>query len=309
MLRLFETGNVEEGRIILDLRRIGCTVWDQDPATDKQFRYVALSGHLSGGLDGVVTGLPEAPRTAHLLECKTHNARSFKDLTKLGVGGAKPGHLAQMQVLCKLADLSRWCYIAVNKDTDEIYMERGEFDPQLAERWMSRAHEAIFSPEPPERVSDSPDWHECARCPFKALCHGTDAPRPNCRTCAHATPVDDGAWECARWQQIIPQDAQRIGCEQHRYIPALMASFAELESHDEDTDYTVWRNKLTGGTFDQPRYSSLEIYQAADKRVLGDAGVNEIKDAFSGDARIGWDDFQSDTPWLEKDTARGNKAA
>lgn len=305
MLRLFDHGNVEEARIIADLRRVGCTVWNLDPATGEQWRYKELRGHFSGGLDGVVTGLKEAPKTPHLLECKTHNAASFRLLQKGGVGASKPGHLAQMQVLCKLASLSRWCYVAVCKDTDAIYLERGEFDPHLAERWFSRAHEIIFSSEPPDKISDSPDWHECQNCAFRELCHGTAAPRPTCRTCAHATPVDNGAWHCARWQNNIPLAAQREGCPEHRYIPALVASFAELDAHDEDSNVTTWRI-LKGAQprhIRQPEWSSWEIRNTTDKAMLGEQGIEDLKREFEGAPRVGWDDFPSDLPWLEKGAA------
>lgn len=302
MLRLFDHGNVEEARIIEDLRRIGCKVWDRDPATGEQWRYYDLKGHLSGGLDGVVSGLKEAPKTPHLLECKTHNANSFNVLVKQGVGGAKPEHLAQMQVLCKLAGLARWCYVAVNKNTDDIYLERGEFDPHLTERWVSRAHEIIFSSQPPDKISERSDWHECKGCAFKELCHGTAAPRPNCRTCAHATPVDGGAWHCARWQNNIPLPAQREGCQEHRYIPALVASFAWLEDHDEASNVTTWRI-LKGAQprlIRQPEWSSWEIRNATDKAMLGEPAIEDLKREFEGTPRLGWDDFPSDLPWLEK---------
>ncbi len=82
ILRLFETGHREEARVIAELRAIGCEVLTEDPKTGKQYRYSHLGGHFSGGLDGVIKGLPDAPKTWHLGEIKTHNARSYKDLER-----------------------------------------------------------------------------------------------------------------------------------------------------------------------------------------------------------------------------------
>jgi hypothetical protein len=80
MLRLFETGRLEEERLIRNLRRIGVTVLDVDPETGRQWHVQAYGGHFGGSMDGAGLGVPEAPKTRHALEFKTHNARSFAEL-------------------------------------------------------------------------------------------------------------------------------------------------------------------------------------------------------------------------------------
>ena len=85
MLRLFETGRLEEERLIRNLRRIGVTVLDVDPETGRQWHVQAHGGHFGGSLDGVGLGIPEAPKTWHVLEFKTHNAQeSFAELKQQG---------------------------------------------------------------------------------------------------------------------------------------------------------------------------------------------------------------------------------
>ena len=85
ILRLFETGQLEEERLVRNLRRIGVTVLDIDPDTGRQWHVQTHGGHFGGSLDGVGLGVPEAPKTWHVLEFKTHNARSFAELRKHGV--------------------------------------------------------------------------------------------------------------------------------------------------------------------------------------------------------------------------------
>ncbi|KKK61528.1 hypothetical protein LCGC14_3013440, partial [marine sediment metagenome] len=97
MYRLFETGDREEGRMAANLRSIGCEVHDHDDV-GKQFEVSALGGHFSGHMDGCALGIPEAPKTWHVLEFKTHNAKSFKKLEKEGVQKSKPQHFSQMQI-------------------------------------------------------------------------------------------------------------------------------------------------------------------------------------------------------------------
>ena len=65
MLRLFETGQQEENRLIRNLRRIGVTVLDVDPKTGRQWRVQACGGHFGGSLDAAAIGVIEAPKSWH----------------------------------------------------------------------------------------------------------------------------------------------------------------------------------------------------------------------------------------------------
>ena len=146
MLRLFETGKREEDRLVRDLRRTGATVLDTDPETGRQWQVTALGGHFGGSLDAVAIGLLEAPKTWHVVEFKTHSAKSFATLKKDGVERAKPRHWAQMQVYMHLAGITRAMYVAVCKDTDEIHIERIHADRGEGERLVARASRVINAP-------------------------------------------------------------------------------------------------------------------------------------------------------------------
>ncbi|NBT33633.1 MAG: oxidoreductase, partial [Rhodobacteraceae bacterium] len=159
ILRLFDTGKREEARLLEELRGIGCEVWDTDPATGDQWRVSACNGHFGGSLDGVAKGLPEAPKTAAVLEFKTHNDKSFMDLCKVKVQGAKPQHYVQMQVYMGLMQLDRALYMAVNKNTDDVYCEWVHFDKATFDDAINRAQRLIDSPAPPEGISTDPtNW-------------------------------------------------------------------------------------------------------------------------------------------------------
>ena len=69
-LRLFETGDREESRLVENLRAVGVTVWDRDPDTGGQVRFTACAGHFALSLDGVGEGFAESA-AAHTLEFKT----------------------------------------------------------------------------------------------------------------------------------------------------------------------------------------------------------------------------------------------
>ena len=83
MLRLFETGELQEKRIIADLRLAGFAVWDTYES-GLQYAFTDDTEHFVVKLDGVVKGIPGAENTPHTLEVKTHNAKSFAELEKKG---------------------------------------------------------------------------------------------------------------------------------------------------------------------------------------------------------------------------------
>ncbi len=232
MYRLFATGDLEEPRFVQDLRDIGCEVHEVDE-NGEQFEVSALGGHFKGHMDGCVLGLPEAPKTWHVLEFKTHNAKSFAKLKKEGVRKSKPQHYAQCQVPMHLTGMRRALYLAKNKNTDELYAERIEYDIRLAEALMILAERIITSTEPPERISQREDWYECKWCDAKEICWGfpdsaLPVPAINCRQCCHATPVMDGKarWVCERNKRGLSEGDQSRPCKDHLVLPGLI-SFAE----------------------------------------------------------------------------------
>ena len=238
LLRLFETGQLEEARLVRNLRATGATVLEVDPETGRQFRVEAHGGHLGGSLDGVAIGLLEAPKTWHVLEFKTHSVKSFADLAAKGVAVSKPQHAAQMQVYMHLTGITRALYVAVCKDTDALHIERIEADKELAERLLDKAHRIIFAQHPPPRISEDPAWYECRMCAHHDVCHGGGGAAVTCRSCLHATPVD-GGWHCTRHDQMRSSQEQRSACTKHLFIPDLVPG----ETVDAGDDFVAYRMK------------------------------------------------------------------
>jgi hypothetical protein len=246
LLRLFDTGNLAEARFVADLRRIGVTVLDLDPATGRQWQLRDTGGHFGGSMDAVAIGFPEAPRTWHVCEFKTHSEKSFLALKRDGVAKAKPQHWAQMQSYMHLAGLDRAFYLAVNKNTDELYQERLHYDAEAALRIMAKAERVIAANRPPARISDDPAWWQCRFCEHHATCHEGAMPERHCRSCLHASPTNEGAWHCARHNHQLGRRDQEAGCVAHLFIPDFIAG--EQEDAGEDwvsyrlRDGTEWRD-------------------------------------------------------------------
>ena len=284
MLRLFETGQLAEARFVANLRRIGLEIHDVQP-DGSQWRVSALGGHFAGSMDGAGVGFPEAPKAWHVLEFKTHNEKSFTELVKKGVAAAKPEHYAQMQTYMGLTGMERAFYLAVNKNTDELYSERVEYDAVEFAKLMARAERIIRASEPPLRCSNDPSWFVCKMCDFSEHCHGTKAPAVNCRTCAHSTPELDGdsRWTCAIegcGAVDVPLTFQRKGCVSHRYIPILLERFAtQVDYVNGDVVYQNDKGTFANGT--QPgSLTSQEIRDLEDKSMLD--AVAQLKRDLAG---------------------------
>jgi len=221
LYRLFNRGHREEETFVAELRGIGCQVFEYDSNGD-QFEVVACNGHFKGHTDGVALGVPEAPKTWHLLEMKTASAKSFAKTKKDGCEKDKPQHFAQMQVYMHLMKLTRALYMVVNKDNDELYIERIRYDAKKAQALIDKAQSIINATTPPERISDRPDSFACKFCDARELCHGTsevavNVPALSCRQCVHATPIENGEWAC----MLKDCDATEV-CEHHLFLPGLI---------------------------------------------------------------------------------------
>ncbi|NTF69404.1 oxidoreductase [Rhizobium rhizogenes] len=238
-LRLFETGNIEEERLVEDLRRIGVDIYGQ------QDRIRLVGAHVRGKCDGKAMGVPEAPKTEHLVEFKSSNAKGMKSIMKDGCKVAKPLYYGQCQLGMHAFGLSRCLYLVSCKDDDMLYAERIEYDAEFCLRLLARLERIINSPAPPSRISEDPEFFGCMFCKHKPVCHSREWSRVTCRSCLHSTPEmgGDGHWSCARWSKPISFDEQKAGCPAHLHIPALVPG--EQIDVDEENETITYR--LTTG--------------------------------------------------------------
>jgi len=240
ILRLFDRGQEEEDRQIRYMQAAGMQV-------TRQQERVEFSAHVSGSIDGVVSGVPGAEKTAHLWECKTHSKKSFDELERLGVQKAKPMHYTQMQVYMYGMNLTRALYWPVCKDDDRIAPERIKVDPEHAKAAIARGVRITESEKMPEPMSTDPTWYECKYCPAYGICHGGEPSRMvNCRTCAHSTATEKG-WYCERWDDEIPLKAQYDGCRSHVWHPDLVPWHVKGVAGDWSAVWDVDGRDITNG--------------------------------------------------------------
>ena len=238
-LSIFETGEVWETRLVQRLRDAGMTVDDLDPETGEQWRIVFAGGHASGRTDGKVMGVPEAPKTMHVFEAKSMNDRAFKALLKAGsVREGKPEHYAQVQIYLHKQALTRALYIGINKNTDEMYVERIDYDVLFATQLELKA----------ERIATTDRRPACSCAPYllKAgygcVVNEGLMPARTCRSCIHSTAHLDGdaRWSCSRHHRdSLTLEEQRAGCPQHLMNPTAVPG--EQIDCDEAGEWVMYR--------------------------------------------------------------------
>jgi len=287
LYRLFETGHLQEGRMVRDLRSIGVTVHDVDDKGE-QFGMSDVSGHFSGHMDGCCLGIPEAPKTWHVFEGKTHNDKYFKILKKKGVKVGFFKHYAQMQMYMHKTSMKRALYMAVNKNTDELYTERIHYSGRESNELIAKARRIILARHAPERCVSKPGTFTCRFCPASDLCWGESlkalpVPYISCRQCCHSTPetdTDHGRWSCNYTGATISREKQLEACPHHIVLPDLIHFAKPTDSTDNSIEFTnkdgsIWVNGDGDG-----KWSTKEL-MACTPSSLNDK-TQIIKEEFSG---------------------------
>jgi len=293
MHRLFKSGHLAEPRFVADLRSIGVVVHEADPATGKQFGFSDHGGHMRGHMDGCAKNIPGGGQKWHVLEFKTHSAKSFTELKKKGVKAAKPTHYDQMQWYMGKSGMERALYLAVNKDDDELFSERIPFDQVRFEQIQAKAESIIYG-NPPPKISDDPKFYLCNWCVHRPVCHGGQVSAVSCRTCVHSTAEreGDGRWTCAKGETKveIPMQIQRKGCPGHLPLPFLVTYADPIDAGD---GWIRFQRKDTGAQFvvadnfctppsDVPVYTSHEISAAKDHRAIADPEIEQVRQQYQG---------------------------
>ena len=91
------------------------------------------------GLRRVVRGQQTRGQRA----CLARFRRDLHVVARNGVEKSKPEHWAQMQLYMHWSGMERAYYLAVNKDTDDLYGERVHYDKEAATRLVAKAQAVV----------------------------------------------------------------------------------------------------------------------------------------------------------------------
>lgn len=230
-LRTFSKGHVGEAQMAERLRLVpNIELETIDPETGQQFLRTFYGGHFKCYLDGIISGLLEAPKTVHTWEHKEPGHKKFtqlknllekhdeKDVLKIW----NPVYYAQVVIGMDLFGIKRsFMTVATDGGSDWLSIRTNE-NPAYAKELIKRAKQIFELEKPPARVSDNPEFFQCKWCEHNKICHFDDPEENpidmNCRTCCHSTIREDGHWVCEsdrRQQLIIKREDQNLACGEH----------------------------------------------------------------------------------------------
>ena len=181
-LRIFEMGHALEKMARAWLEKAGFEIETHQPDTGEVYGFSAAEGQLQGHVDGILRKVPEGLEACvpALWECKSLNAKSWKQLVEKGVKVAKPVYAVQIALYQaymeeSVSGLSKnpALLTAVNKDTAELYHEWVPFDASLAQAASDKAVHILRATRAKEtlpRISHDPDYFECRFCDWQATC-------------------------------------------------------------------------------------------------------------------------------------------
>jgi hypothetical protein len=184
LLRIFGIGHALEDVAVAWLRTAGFDLYTRrgGGAHGEQFGFSVAGGRIRGHVDGVLAGGPSIPGMAFpaLWECKTMNAKSWRETANKGVAASKPIYAAQIAVYQAYMDASvpgvadnPALFTAVNKDTAELHHELVPFNAELAQRMSDRGVRILAATDAGDllpRISTKPDHFECRFCPWAKRC-------------------------------------------------------------------------------------------------------------------------------------------
>ena len=184
LLRIFGIGHALEDVAVAWLRAAGFDLYTRRGGGEhgEQFGFSVAGGRIRGHVDGVFAGGPTIPGMAFpaLWECKTMNAKAWRETSSKGVAVAKPIYAAQIAVYQAYMDASvpgvadnPALFTAINKETAELHHELVPFNAELAQRMSDRAVRILAATDAGEllpRVAAQADHFECRFCPWAKRC-------------------------------------------------------------------------------------------------------------------------------------------
>jgi hypothetical protein len=183
-LRIFGIGHALEDLAVHWLRGAGFDLYTRKgnrPDGD-QFGFSVAGGRIRGHVDGIIAAAPEALglNVPALWECKTMNARNWRETVSKSVAVAKPIYAAQialyqayMEAAVPGIATNPAVFTAINKDTAELHHELVPFDAALAQRMSDRAVRILQATDAGEllpRITRERDFHECRLCAWSNRC-------------------------------------------------------------------------------------------------------------------------------------------
>ncbi len=196
-LRIFEMGHALE-KMALNWLRLGGFEIAIHQESGESYGFSAADGQIQGHVDGIIYGfrsrsvfpefrarmINDNPQSTEgmpaIWECKSMNAKSWKQTVEKGVKLAKPVYAVQialyqayMEEMFPGISQHPALFTAINKDTAELYHELVPFDAALAQAASDKAVNILRATQAGEtlpRITTDREYFECRFCDWQNHC-------------------------------------------------------------------------------------------------------------------------------------------
>lgn len=176
--------------------------------------------HLGGSMDGILH-VPQNYVDQYgffmVLEIKTHNQKSFREVIKNGESMQlnKAQHYIQGNAYATQTGCTNFMYVAKNKNDEQLYLREEVTQPYITQLNIIRAEQIIYKQSSSDTAKTQEKWR-CSSCDYRAICKdkNTDLIHRNCRTCVNAVATPDGSWRCEAFGSFIPKYDEITKAEQ-----------------------------------------------------------------------------------------------
>jgi hypothetical protein len=245
-VRAMKRGRREEDLILDDLIDAGVVVSSRDTQTGRQYQVTAMDGHAMGFIDAAGNDPKEtyvSGKKWFVIELKALKSSTYNTIMKKGVQAGAAKHYATMVAYMHLTGMSQAVYGVKNKDTDELRFIQVKEDPVYAKALIERGERIVFRSVVPPPISTDPSFFTCSFCDQRDVCFGRALPLRNCRTCRFVKASPGGVWDCTIKDRALSMDEQKVGCDDHRFLPTMLRA----QEIDVDTATKTVTYKLDGG--------------------------------------------------------------
>ena len=181
ILRIFAAGHVFEELAIDWLRMAGFDLHTQT-STGGQYGFSAVDGRIKGHVDGILASGPNDLNMTYpaLWECKSAKNSAWNDLSKRGLTIANPIYAAQVALYQAYMEehipgisQNPALFMAINKDTAQLYCELIPFNGELAQRSSDKGVRILAACDANDslpRIARDPSHFGCKFCSWRSTC-------------------------------------------------------------------------------------------------------------------------------------------
>jgi len=181
ILRIFAAGHVFEALAIDWLRLAGFDLHTQT-STGGQYGFSAADGRIKGHVDGILASGPSDLNMTYpaLWECKSAKNSVWNDLAKRGLTIANPIYAAQVALYQAYMEehipgisQNPALFMAINKDTAQLYCELIPFNGELAQRSSDKGVRILAACDANDwlpRIARDSSHFGCKFCSWRSRC-------------------------------------------------------------------------------------------------------------------------------------------